>query len=93
MLICTPFSRSTGPRVCPGQKMAQVEFIAVFATLLRHHRIDAVPLNGETRAQTDVRLDRRMQGSISILTLQMENVYDIPKGSDKGLMLRVSRRT
>lgn len=72
--------------------MAQVEFIAVFATLLRHHRIDVVPLNGEARIETDARLDARMRNSISILTLQMENVYDIPRGSDKGLMLRLSKR-
>ena len=72
--------------------MAQVEFCAFIAVLLRHHHIDAVPLNGETRAQVESRLDVRMANSISILTLQMEDVYDVPQNSNKGLMLRVSRR-
>jgi len=35
---------SAGPRVCPGQKMAQVEFTAIFLTLFRRHRIEVVPL-------------------------------------------------
>ena len=72
--------------------MAQVEFVAVFLTLLRQHRIDAVPLLGETRVEVDERLDMRMQNSFSILTLQMEDVYGVPETSDKGLMLRLSRR-
>ena len=72
--------------------MAQVEFVAVFLTLLRRHRIDAAPLLGESRADVDKRLDMRMQNSFSVLTLQMEDVYDVPDTSGKGLMLRLSRR-
>jgi len=83
---------SAGPRVCPGQKMAQVEFTAVIIALLRKHRVDAVPKVGESRAETEARLDARMKKSISILTLQMEGVYDIEAGSDKGLNMRLSRR-
>ncbi|KAK9783897.1 putative Cytochrome P450 [Seiridium cardinale] len=37
------------PRVCPGQKMAQVEFVAVISTLLRRHRIEAVQTGREDR--------------------------------------------
>ncbi|KMU74305.1 hypothetical protein CISG_04654 [Coccidioides immitis RMSCC 3703] len=33
---------SAGPRNCPGQKMAQVEFVGVFLTLFRYHRLEAV---------------------------------------------------
>lgn len=81
---------SAGPRVCPGQKMAQVEFVAIFLTLLRRHRIEVVPLrikdgvdgggNGwreETREEVNARLDALMRDSISILTLQMVGVYDV----------------
>ncbi|GAB7331920.1 hypothetical protein MBLNU13_g03844t1 [Cladosporium sp. NU13] len=89
---------SGGPRVCPGQKMAQVEFTAIFLTLFRRHRIEVVPLvvNGqeETRAQINVRLDALMKDSISVLTLQMQGVYDVSDGKDseKGLKVRISKR-
>lgn len=83
---------SAGPRVCPGQKMAQVEFTAIFLTLLRQHRIDAVALPGETRGETDARLDRTMRNSMSVLTITMKDVYDVPAGSEKGLKLGLTRR-
>ena len=43
----TFFPWSDGPRVCPGKKYAQVEFVAVLSTLLRMHRVDPVPKPGE----------------------------------------------
>jgi cytochrome P450 len=88
---------STGPRVCPGQKMALVEFTAIFLKLFHKHRIEAVLLKGasgelETRVQLESRLDARMRDSISALTLQMNNVYDVEDDGDKGLKLRLSKR-
>jgi cytochrome P450 len=97
---------SAGPRVCPGQKMAQVEFTAIFLTLFRRHRIEIVPLkdgNGreETRGEVNARLDALMRDSISVLTLQMVGVYDVGVGEGgkvgeeagpKGLPIRFSRR-
>ena len=71
--------------------MAKVEFSAVMMTLLRHGRLEAVALEGEDRTQTDRRLDARMRNSMSILTLQMNDVYDVPHG-EPGLPLRVVRR-
>jgi cytochrome P450 len=83
---------SAGPRVCPGQKMAQVEFTAIFLTLFRRHRIEVMPLkveNGidgdgglrdETREEVNARLDCLMRDSISVLTLQMVGVYDVGTG-------------
>jgi cytochrome P450 len=41
----------SGPRVCPGKKFAQVEFVAVIATLLRNHRVSVESLVGETEEQ------------------------------------------
>ncbi|KAK3696343.1 hypothetical protein LTR37_018008 [Vermiconidia calcicola] len=83
---------SGGPRVCPGQKMAQVEFCAVFLTLLRQHEIGAVPLENESREDTEKRLEARIQNSMSILTSQMKDVYDVQEGNPKGLKMRISRR-
>jgi cytochrome P450 len=88
---------SAGPRVCPGQKMAQVEFTAIFLQLFHKNRIEAASLKTasgelETRAQVESRLDARMKDSISILTLQMNDVYDVGDSQDKGLKLRLSKR-
>jgi cytochrome P450 len=87
---------SAGPRVCPGQKMAQVEFVAIFLTLFRRHAIEVVPLvDGEGREESEGewkgRLDGLMRDSISVLTLQMKGVYDVGDGGE-GLRVRVSRR-
>ncbi|KIW08316.1 uncharacterized protein PV09_01235 [Verruconis gallopava] len=41
-----------GPRVCPGKKFAQVEFVATLAMCLRKHRVQAVPEAGESEADT-----------------------------------------
>lgn len=83
---------SAGPRVCPGQKFAQVEFVTVFLTILRQHKISTVALENESRADVERRLDTRIKDSISILTLQMNGVYDVSDSKDKGLMLRLDKR-
>jgi cytochrome P450 len=41
-----------GPRVCPGKKFAQVEFVATLATCLRKHRLRAVSKPSESKEQT-----------------------------------------
>lgn len=71
--------------------MAQVEFTAVILTVLRHSRIEAVSLKGEGRTQTEDRLDNVMKKSISVLTTQMDGVYDITS-ADTGLNLRLVKR-
>lgn len=81
---------SIGPRVCPGQKMAQVEFTAVMMALLRRHRVEAVPLEGESRRQMEDRLDGRLRDSQWHTVLQMNGVFH-PKNNE-GLFLRISRR-
>ncbi|KAH8810899.1 cytochrome P450 [Xylogone sp. PMI_703] len=88
---------SAGPRVCPGQKMAQVEFTAIFLKLFQKHRIEAVLIKTasgdlETKSQLESRLDATMEDSISVLTLQMNHVYDVEEGQDKGLRLRLIKR-
>lgn len=88
---------SSGPRICPGQKMAQVEFTAIFLRLFQTHRVEAVPLvkeDGavETTEEVETRLDARMKNSVSILTLQMNDVYDVAEGDERGLKLRLVQR-
>jgi cytochrome P450 len=67
---------SVGPRVCPGQKMAQVEFVSVVATLFR--RCSARPRagQGESDEQAKGRLLEKLQDSQPVLTLMIND----PKG-------------
>lgn len=46
----------TGPRVCPGKKFAQVEFVATLAACMRNHRVSAVADAEETKEQTKQRV-------------------------------------
>ncbi|KAH8879356.1 cytochrome P450 [Thozetella sp. PMI_491] len=69
---------SGGPRVCPGMKMAQVEFATVVTTLLRRCRIEPVMRPGESLAQARQRLVALTEDSMQRLTMQMnkpEEVY------------------
>ena len=68
---------SGGPRICPGMKMAQVEFVAVIATLFRYCRCEVVLKEGETSEQASLRLEGVMQESQPRLTLQMDNPEDV----------------
>lgn len=83
---------SMGPRVCPGQKMAQVEIVAIFLTLLRNHHFGPSLLPGETLDQAYAKLEKRMSDSISILTVQMRDIYDVDESSEAGLKLKISKR-
>ncbi|PIA91796.1 hypothetical protein CB0940_09194 [Cercospora beticola] len=90
---------SLGPRVCPGQKMAQVEFVSIFVTLFRRYRVEAVPEKKsdsgewESKEEVRVRLERKMKDSESILTLQMRGIYGVKDENGKeGLALRLVRR-
>ena len=73
--------------------MAQVEFTAIFMTLLRKFRVDASMNEGMTRADIDKVLDAQILDSMSVVTLQMNGVYDVDaKHATKGLRLQLSRR-
>ncbi|GJC96777.1 MFS multidrug transporter [Colletotrichum higginsianum] len=68
---------SGGPRVCPGQKMSQVEFVTVIATLFRRCAAEPVPREGESMSQARQRLLDLTQDSQPILTLQMNRPQDV----------------
>ncbi|QDS75267.1 hypothetical protein FKW77_000853 [Venturia effusa] len=46
----------SGPRVCPGKKFAQVEFVAVMATTFKNHRVRVDRLSGESAEQAKQRV-------------------------------------
>ncbi|KAL4882472.1 cytochrome P450 [Aspergillus karnatakaensis] len=65
---------SGGPRICPGLKMSEVEFVATMATLFRSARVDALATGGIERPE-DVRrrLLELVNDSVSKLALQIRN--------------------
>ena len=61
-----------GPRVCPGQKFAQVEFVAVIATLLGKYRVKPVLEGGQSEEDGRKALLGMVDDSaIFAITLQM----------------------
>lgn len=81
---------AAGARVCPGQKMAQVEFVAVIMTLLKRCKIEAVPLSGEVQSDIMNRLDQRLNNSIWRTVLEMEDIFNAFNG--KGINMRLVQR-
>ncbi|KAI6353342.1 hypothetical protein MCOR25_009027 [Pyricularia grisea] len=61
----------TGGRVCPGQKMSQVEMVAFMATLLQRCEVKPAALDDETEVQTFARLDAAMQDCEWAPTMRM----------------------
>ncbi|KAF7193247.1 Cytochrome P450 monooxygenase [Pseudocercospora fuligena] len=82
---------SMGPRSCPGQKMSQVEFVAVILTLLRRHSIEVVKLEGESDEEATARIESWVANSFSKATLEMNGVYDIT-GEEGGFKVGLRRR-
>lgn len=95
---------SAGPRVCPGMKMAQVEFVGILTTLFATHRVEAVRgvvrhknagPNGEVVEVPESddaigkRLDKVMYGAEPKLTLEMD-LYNVEVDAPggRGLGLR-----
>lgn len=62
-----------GPRVCPGRKFSQVEFVAVVASMLWKHRIEVVPEEGEGFAEAKARILDVMEDAAEGVTLFMKN--------------------
>lgn len=61
-----------GPRVCPGRKLAQVEFVAVMVALFRKHRVQPVLMEGESADAGKERLrDIVNDSGLSAVTMQM----------------------
>ncbi|KAH8805295.1 cytochrome P450, family 5, subfamily A [Xylogone sp. PMI_703] len=69
---------ASGPRVCPGKKFAQVEFVAVIARLFMKHRVEAKPMTGETGEMTVERVKDCLLDSSITITLSMRHPERVP---------------
>jgi hypothetical protein len=63
---------SFGPRTCPGQKMSQVEFVTVIATLFRRCTAEPVSEQADDKREARHQLLALMQDSQPVLTLQIK---------------------
>lgn len=66
-----PFSG--GARVCPGKKLAQVEFVAAIATFFHLHRVEPVCEGGEDMEMARRRVRSVVQDSVHVLLLRMRH--------------------
>lgn len=67
------FPWSEGLRSCPGKRFAQVEHVAVMATLFRNHQVKPVLRLGETLAQAQQRVLNVVKNSSVELLLHMRD--------------------
>jgi cytochrome P450 len=68
---------SSGPRICPGKKFAQVEFVATIALLFQHHRVKPMAELGESSSATKARLLQAVQDSDVVTTLKMAHPENV----------------
>lgn len=68
---------SDGPRVCPGKKFSQVEFVSVLSTMLWKHKIEVEPRKGESFADVQKRVLDVVADSYTTFTLQMRNPQSV----------------
>jgi cytochrome P450 len=66
-----------GPRICPGKKFSQVEFVAVVACLLGCHRVAPILLDGESHAKASERILRVIQDSDLEMMLKMKRPENV----------------
>jgi hypothetical protein len=72
---------SYGPRVCPGKKFSQVEFVAVIACLLQGVRVEPLTQGNESEVEAAARLKRVVEDSYFFLAPKMA------RGGDAGIRL------
>ncbi|KAI4116495.1 MAG: hypothetical protein LQ345_003095 [Seirophora villosa] len=67
-----------GPRNCPGQKFAQVEFVAVVATLLSSYTVKPASHPGQSAEEgRKALMDMVDDSAISAITLQMRHPQEV----------------
>ncbi|KAJ9604023.1 hypothetical protein H2200_011546 [Cladophialophora chaetospira] len=67
---------SAGPRICPGKKFSQVEFVAVISTLLKEYRLEPMALEGKTKEEAGAALIEVLEDSMNVITPKMRRPED-----------------
>jgi cytochrome P450 len=64
---------AAGPRVCPGKKFAQVEFVAVISKLFTNHKVGPALRVGESFENARKRIFDMVEDSHLVIMLQMRH--------------------
>jgi cytochrome P450 len=64
---------STGPRICPGMKMAQVEFVSILRAIVSEWTIEPAGNEGESLGSATQRLRKMIDESQPKMTLQVKD--------------------
>lgn len=67
------FPWSLGSRLCPGKKFALVEYVAIISYVLKHQRVEVIPLEGETPEAARARAWDNTRDSVPEVTMNMRN--------------------
>ena len=62
---------STGPRICPGEKMARVEFVSVIKRIFSRYRVEIVKNAGETDQDARLRIKALVADSGQSLAMHL----------------------
>ena len=68
---------ASGPRICPGKKFAQVQFVAAIAQLFRDHRVEPVLKAGEQMGHARRRIYDAVWDSTTVLALRMKHPENV----------------
>ncbi|KAJ5575016.1 cytochrome P450 [Penicillium hetheringtonii] len=68
---------SGGPRVCPGVRFSQVEFVATILTLFRSSRCVPLALPGDSSSDPFLKLQSIVRDPVTKLTLQVKNPKEV----------------
>lgn len=64
---------SAGPRVCPGAKMASVEFVAAVAAVVRCYRVSPARRVGESVEEARVRIEGVVRDTMQLESIRMKH--------------------
>ncbi|KAJ5975789.1 hypothetical protein N7481_009496 [Penicillium waksmanii] len=68
---------SGGPRVCPGVRFSQVEFVATMATLFRNSRCAPLTVPGDRSEDPELRLKMAIANTVTKLTLSVKDPKEV----------------
>lgn len=68
---------SGGPRVCPGVRFSEVEFVATILTLFRNSRCVPLATPGDSSSDPVLKLQSIVRDPVTKSTLQVKNPKDV----------------
>ena len=65
-----------GPRVCPGKKFSQVEFVAIVAHIMSEYRVEMLRADGESEEGARSRLMGVLEGKYFNISTHLKRPED-----------------